>query len=121
MGVKNLKKFCYNIEKQSKGLAMKEVSVFDKMVSEKVFKKFVDKGYTKYSEIAVLMDVSDSFVKAVFSAKRKKLNLYHLVKIAYELKCNIAEFIPCLEEYKLIYGEDNEEYEYFLQAIKEEI
>lgn len=97
---------------------MDKVSIFDRIVSEKVYKKCVDKGYTKYSEIATLLDTSDSFTKAVFSVYRKKLNLYHLMKLSYALGCSIDCFLPNLNDYRNIYNSDNI-YECFLKSIKE--
>lgn len=98
---------------------MESNNVFDRIVSDKVYRKCIDCGYTKYSEIAVLLDTSDSFVKAVFSARRKKLNLYHLMKLSYELNCSLKELLPNLSDYNKIFNVDNE-YEGFLQSINKE-
>lgn len=77
---------------------------FDKLLNEKVYKKCVDEGITKYSDIAIILDTSDSFAKAVFSSYRKKLNLYHLLRLSYELGCSINDFIPNADDYRKAYG-----------------
>ena len=99
---------------------MKKVNNFNRLVSQKVYKKCVDAGYTKYSEICVLLDTSDSFVKAVFSEYRKKLNLYHLVRLSYELECSVSDFIPTMGDYLAVYPDGQSEYEYFLMSMEEE-
>lgn len=94
-----------------------EINIFDNIVSDKVYRKCVDHGYTKYSEIAILLDTSDSFVKAIFSSHRKKLNLYHLIKLSYELGCSLNDFLPNLSDYNKFFNV-NDEYECFLRSIK---
>jgi len=79
---------------------MKNISLFDKIVIDNTFKKCVDCGFEKYSQIAYLLNKSESFVKAVFSAGRKKLNLYHLMKLSYALNCDIKDFLPSEKDYK---------------------
>lgn len=98
---------------------MTKVITFDKLVTTNVLKKCIDKGYCKYSEIAMLLDKSESFVKAVFSSNRKKLNLYHLVKLSMELDCEIGEFLPTLNDYRSIYPDVDDAKEGFIMSIKE--
>lgn len=92
---------------------------FDKIITEKVYKKCVDAGYTTYAEISSLIDTGLSFVKSVFCLHTKKLNLYHLMHLTYALSCQITEFLPTLEDYLKIYPQGSDEYFYFLQSIKE--
>lgn len=99
---------------------MDKINDFDKIVSNKVFKKCIDCGYDKYSQIAIILGKSESFVKAVFSSGRKKLNLYHLVKLSYELKCDINEFLPKLEDYKHLYSEVSDVKEGYYLSVKED-
>lgn len=99
---------------------MKTISNFDILVSKKVYKKCVDAGYTKYSEIAIIMNTSDSFTKAVFSSYRKKLNLYHLMRLKYELHCSLNDFIPNKDEYKEIFENTTDEFDCFLKSIEED-
>ena len=96
---------------------MDKITQFDKLVSEKAYKKCVDKGYTTYSEIALIIGTSDSFAKAVFSAQRKKLNLYHLVRLSYQLHCSVEEFLPKLDDYNGIFDSSDEEF-CFLKSIE---
>ena len=98
---------------------MKKICLFDRIVSEKAYKKCVDEGYKKYSDIAILLGTSDSFAKAVFSVYRKKLNIYHLMRLSYELNCTIDSFLPNLEDYKNKYTTDDE-YVCFLKSIEED-
>ena len=83
---------------------MDKINKFDKIVTKKVYKKSIDKGYDTYSKLAVLLGTSESFIKAVFSSGRKKLNLYHLLKFSYELNCDIEDFLPTLEDYQIEMG-----------------
>jgi len=99
---------------------MKDICLFDKIVSDKVYKKCVDCGYTKYSEIAILLGTSDSFIKAVFSSYRKKLNLYHLTKLSYELKCSVKDLLPNSYDYSSHFG-DSDEYVCFLESINKKL
>lgn len=92
---------------------------FDKIVTEKVYKKCVDAGYTTYAELSSLIDTGLSFTKSVFCLHTKKLNLYHLMHLAYALSCEVREFLPTLEDYLKIYPQGKDEYFYFLQSIKE--
>lgn len=72
--------------------------IFDEIVSDNVYKLCSQKDITQYKEIALIIGKSDSFVRAIY-AKRKKFNLYHLVKLAYKLECKVDDFLPTLEEY----------------------
>lgn len=100
---------------------MKQISLFDKLVSDKVYRRCVDCGYTKYSEIAIILGTTDSFTKAVFSSHRKKLNLYHLTKLSYELHCTVDDFLPDINDYKNNSIDDCDEYNCFQQSITKEI
>lgn len=100
---------------------MKQISLFDKLVSNKVYRKCVDFGYTKYSEIAMILGTTDSFTKAVFSSYRKKLNLYHLTKLSYELHCTVNDFLPNINDYKKFSIDDDDEYVCFQISIAKEI
>ncbi len=97
---------------------MNKTDAFDKMVSKKVFKKCIDKGYEKYSEVAILLGTSESFAKAIFSSNRKKLNLYHLVKLTYELDCDIKDFLPDINDYLKQYENISTEAEGFYKSIE---
>lgn len=96
---------------------MNEIKLYDKIVSDKVYRKCVDRGYTTYTEIAKILDVSDSFVKLIFSAHLKKLNLYHLAKLSYELDCSVNDFLPNPKDYA-VYFKNSDEYECFISAIE---
>ena len=100
---------------------MKQISLFDKLVSDKIYRRCVDCGYTKYSEIARILGTTDSFTKAVFSAYRKKLNLYHLTKLSYELHCTVNDFLPDMNDYKKNFVNYGDEYDCFQQSITKEI
>ncbi|MCM1224219.1 MAG: hypothetical protein NC548_58180 [Lachnospiraceae bacterium] len=97
---------------------MEKIRVFDEIVIDKVYRKCIDSGYTNYSDIATLLGKSDSFARAVFSVRRKKLNLYHLVRLTYELHCSIDCFLPNSNDYRGKYALDSE-YESFLNSIGE--
>ena len=95
---------------------MNKTNIFDNIVREKVLKKCIDNGYETYSKISLLLNTSDSFVRAVFSAKRRKLNLYHITRLSYELNCNISELLPNKEDYKQVFGSNITEYEGYLKS-----
>ncbi len=99
---------------------MSNISWFDQKCAEKTYKKCCEKGLSKYSEIAVELGLSESFVKAIFSEHRKKLNLYHLIKLSYALNCTLYDFIPNQKDYAFKYGEDIDEEEGFYKSIEEE-
>lgn len=98
---------------------MNKITDFDKLVSIKTYKKCVDCGITKYSDIALILNTTDSFAKSVFSSHCKKLNLYHLIRLSYELNCNINDFIPSKNDYEKDMGHktDCNEKELFLMYI----
>lgn len=99
---------------------MDAVKEYDLLVADKVYRKCIDRGFEKYSEIAAILGKSESFVKAIFASHRKKLNLYHLVRLSYELKCSINDFLPNYNDYPN--GKNKEdEYYYFLQSIEEDV
>ncbi len=100
---------------------MQQISLFDKIVSDKVYRICIDCGYTKYSEIAIILGTSDSFSKAVFSSYRKKLNLYHLTKLSYELHCSVNDFLPNITDYKKYFTDKDGEYDCFQQSIIKEL
>lgn len=84
---------------------MDKINILDKIITQKVYKKCIDKGFDTYSKLSVLLGTSESFVKAVFSSGRKKLNLYHILKFSYELNCDIKDLIPNEDDYKKEFGE----------------
>ena len=96
---------------------MNKTNIYDAIVREKVLKKCIDSGYETYSKISLLLNTSDSFARAVFSAKRRKLNLYHLTRLSYELKCNLYDLLPNEDDYKHLYGSNITEYEGYLKSI----
>lgn len=98
---------------------MDKITQFDKLVSIKVYQKCVDCGITKYSDIALILNTTDSFAKAVFSSYRKKLNLYHLLRLSYALKCTLNDLIPAKADYEKVVGHSmrSDERELFLEFI----
>lgn len=72
---------------------------FDNLIAEKVYQKCEKKGITRYTEIALIINTTDSFVRSVYS-QRRKFNFYHLVKLAYHLNCTIDDFLPTMEDYE---------------------
>lgn len=93
------------------------ITSFDMVVADKVYQKCIDCGITKYTEIAQIIDTSDSFVKAIMSEKRKKFNLYHLVRLSYALHCYIDDFLPTQEDYEKINNEQLSKEEHFIKLI----
>ena len=85
---------------------MSDITLFDKLVAEKVYRKCIDNGKKTYKEISLGLNTSESFAKNVFSSKKSKLNLYHLIRLSYYLDCDINDFLPNHSDYEKALGSD---------------